>query len=73
MEQATERFRAVSDDGTEFVVIKYRRFTEDRDLSGTSIRELIPRFRLSDGSPVDKIDAETFKISETHQIIRKVR
>jgi hypothetical protein len=72
MEQASERFRAVSDEGKEFIVIKYRRFTEDRDLSGTSIRELVPRFRLSDGSPVNQIDAEAFEIAETHQIIRKV-
>jgi hypothetical protein len=73
IEREAERFHAASDDGQEFVVIKYRRFTEDRDLSGTSTRELLPRFRLSDGTPVNSVDAETFKIADTDQIIRKIR
>ena len=72
MERKTNSFRAVSDGGEEFIVIEYRRFARDRDLSGTSTRQGLPVFRLSDGSPVNRIDPETYKIVQTDQIIRKI-
>jgi hypothetical protein len=75
MERETRRFRAVSNDGgAEFTVIEYRSVTEYRDLSDdTSIGQRHPRFALTDGSSVNQIDPETFKIVRTDQIIRKVR
>jgi hypothetical protein len=73
MEQETGRFRAISDDGQEFVVIEYQPICETRTLSGTSITKGLKRLVLSDGSSVNQIDPETFKIVQTHQIIRKIR
>jgi hypothetical protein len=73
MEQETGRFRAISDDGQEFVVIEYQPIRETRTLSGTSITKGLKRLVLSDGSSVNQIDPETFKIVQTDQIIRKIR
>ena len=73
MEQETDRFKAVSDDGEEFTVIVYRTVTEERHLTGGSTRLGLPRLALADGSTVTPgDDPETFKIVQTHKIIRKV-
>jgi hypothetical protein len=74
MEQETGRFRAVSDDGEEFVVIEYQRIHEHKDLNGKiSITKGLKRLALNDGSGVNRIDPDTFKIVQTDQIIRKIR
>jgi hypothetical protein len=74
MEQETRRFRAVSDDGEEFVVIEYQRIIEHKLLSGaTSVTKGLKRLALSDGSSVNQIDPETFKVVQTDQLIRKIR
>jgi hypothetical protein len=73
MEQEIGRFRAVSDDGEEFVVIEYQRIHENRFLDGKrSITKGRKRLALSDGSRVNQIDPETFKIVESNQVIRKI-
>ena len=72
MERETGRFRAVSDDGEGFIVIECQRIIETRTFTGTLITKGLKRFRLSDGSSVNRLDPETFQIVQTQQIIRKV-
>ena len=73
MEREIRRFQAASDDGDVFTVIEYQNFIERRLLSGdTSITKGLKRLVLSDGSRVNQIDPETFKIVQTDQIIRKI-
>jgi hypothetical protein len=69
----TKQFVAVDDKGEEYIVCEYRDFMEKVHPGRPS--EWFEHGRqfllLDDGSHVNQIDADTFKIVETDQIIRR--
>ncbi len=68
-----ERFLAQDDAGRVYTVVIYQETREYRTLSGPSQTiEGALRATLSDGRSLDWIDAETFEIIDTDEIIRKV-
>lgn len=71
----TDEFTAVDDDGNVYTVIEYQEVMERRSVNKPS--EWIktgPRwFRLDDDTPVNQIDADTFKIATTDMVIRRAR
>lgn len=73
MEREIDRFQAQNEAGDVFTIIVFQRFGDSRPLSGP-VRYLpgSKRMVLLDGSHVNYIDAETFKIVETDEIIRKI-
>lgn len=74
MERQIDRFDAKTDDGRVFSVVVYQEFIDATSI-GDKARKWIPgmkRITLSDGSPVNYIDANTFKVFGTDEIIRKV-
>ena len=75
MKKEIERFRAISDDGTEHTVIRYRLDIWFTPVSGKrQLVRSVASFELyGDEREVGMVDSETFKIVETDQIIRKVR
>jgi len=73
MEQQIDRFKAVSDDGTDFTVVIYQEMVVSRPLGGdVQYIKGLKRCALSDGRHVNMIDATTFKIVSTDQVIRKI-
>jgi threonine dehydratase len=65
------RFQARSDDGEVFTVIEHQPLAKHRSLSdGASLLPKLKRYTLSDGSAVNQIGADTYKIVQTGQIIR---
>ena len=70
----TAEFYAKDDKGNEYIVFEYREFMErvrPGQPSEWIMKERI-QLRLADGSPVNQIDANTFKVVHIDQIIRKV-
>lgn len=73
MEEQIDRFKAASDDGTVFTVVIYQDMVESRQLGGdVQYIKGLKRCALTDGRHVNMIDATTFKIVSTDQIIRKI-
>jgi hypothetical protein len=60
-------FRLVDDHGKEYTVLEYQEGTEKPSLKW--IKAGSSWFRLSDGTVVDKIDDNTFKIQD--QVLRR--
>lgn len=73
MEREIERFRASADDGTVYTVVTIQELVEAK-ASGQAPHWIkgLKRLELDDGSPVNYIDPQTFKIVATNQLIRKV-
>ena len=73
MEELIDRFDAASDDGDLFTVEVYQTVRTTRLLNGESrVTRGMKRLALSDGRDLNWIDAQTFKIVVTDEIIRKV-
>ena len=72
MEQEIDRFQCRSDNGEIFTVIKYQEIERKPNLEGGILRRKLPVLRLEDGLHVTMLDAETFKILDTDEIIRKI-
>lgn len=73
-EKERSRFQANGESGRVFTVIEFEEYREIRSLNGPD--QIVPglrRISLADGSPLEVIDTDTFKIVETDEIIRKVR
>jgi hypothetical protein len=69
----TRRFRALKDDGNIVTVIELQEQIRFRPLSGTaSVVAGAKVLTLSDGSHVNFIDEDTFKIVETGEIVRRL-
>jgi len=62
-------FRVTDDQGNEYTLVEYQNGTETRSLklrrTGSSW------FELADGTPVGKIDDETFKIETRDTVLRR--
>jgi hypothetical protein len=68
-----DRFTAASKDGTTFVVIVFQEYTETRTVNGEWMRiDGFKRLELEDGSYLNQIDPNTFKIVSTDEVIQKV-
>lgn len=70
-ERPIGRFRARGDSGKIYIVVERQKFIRvgtdgSPELPGTR------RFVLDDGRDVNQVDAETFKIFATDEIIRKI-
>lgn len=68
-----QRIQAQGDDGARYTVIEYVWVTELHPISGepSSVKGA-REWRLDDGRHVNMIDAETFEILDTDEIIRKL-
>jgi len=64
-------FRAVDDHGKEYTVLEYQEGTEKQSLKW--IKAGPTWFRLSDGTAVDRIDDNTFKIPMIDRVLRRRR
>jgi hypothetical protein len=69
------QFDAVDDDGNEYTIIEYQEMMEQRFREKPSqwTRTGPSWLRLDDGTPVNQIDADTFKIATDDRIIKRVR
>ena len=62
-------FKLIDDHGKEYTVFEYQEGTETRSLK---LMKAGPSwFRLSDGTPVDKIDDNTFKIPTIDKVLHR--
>jgi len=64
-------FKLIDDQGSEFTIFEYQEVIENPSLKW--IKTGPNWFRLSDGTPVNKIDDDTFKIVTTDSVLRRVR
>lgn len=69
-----KEFKAVDEAGNEYIICEYRDFIERvRPFQPSEWVEHGRQYLLlDDGSHVNQIDADTFQVAETDQIIRKV-
>jgi hypothetical protein len=67
-----DRFDAESEDGEVYTVVVYQEFVEFRSVMGNDWKPGLQELRLLDGSHVNQIGSETFRILDTDEIIRKV-
>lgn len=74
MERQIDCFDAKTNDGRRYSVVVYQEFV-DATAMGDQTRKWLPglkRAELSDGSSLNRIDNDTFKIVATDEIIRKI-
>jgi hypothetical protein len=74
MEHQIDRFNARAEDGRLFSVVIYQEFVDGTAI-GDEAKKWIPgmkRIALSDGSSVNFVDQNTFRIVQTGEIIRRV-
>jgi hypothetical protein len=62
-------FKLIDDNGKEYTVFEYQEGTETRSLK--FMKAGPSWFRLSDGTPVDKIDDNTFKIPTIDKVLHR--
>ena len=62
-------FKLIDDHGKEYTVFEYQEGTETRSLK--FMKAGPSWFRLSDGTPVDKIDDNTFKIPTIDKVLHR--
>jgi hypothetical protein len=62
-------FKVVDEQGSDYTLVEYQNVTETRSLKWR--RAGPSRFELADGTPVDKIDEETFKIETSDTVLRR--
>jgi hypothetical protein len=67
----TNEFELIDDHGNEYTIFEYQEGIEKRSLKWIATGQ--SRFRLSDGTPVDKVDDNTFKIATTHKVLHRAR
>ena len=73
MENEIDRFEARADDGTIYVVVAIQEYADASSMARPNQWiEGFKRLELLDGAPVNYINAETFKIVASGEIIRKV-
>ena len=64
-------FKLIDDQGSEFTIFEYQEVMEKPSLKW--IKTGPSWFRLSDGTPVNKIDDDTFKVVTTDSVLKRVR
>lgn len=66
---SVNEFKVVDDQGKEYTVFEYQEGTEKPSLKWIKFGPT--SFRLSDGTAVDKIDDNTFKIPMIDKVLRR--
>ena len=69
--QQVNEFEIIDDHGNEYTIFEYQESIQKRSLNWIKAGQ--SWFCLSDGSPVDKVDENTFKIASTDKILHRVR
>jgi hypothetical protein len=64
-------FKLIDDQGDEFTIFEYQEIIENPSLKW--IKTGPSWFRLSDGTPVNKINDDTFKVATTDSVLRRAR
>jgi hypothetical protein len=64
-------FKLIDDQGNEYTIFEYQDGMEKPSLKWMKIGP--SWFRLSDGTPVNKIDDDTFKIAATDSVLTRAR
>lgn len=75
MERETERIKVATESGKQMTLVCFQNF-HDATSIGDQAKRWVPgmkRLALSDGSPVNRIDDDTFSIVATDEIVRRVR
>jgi hypothetical protein len=62
-------FKVIDDQGNEFTLVEYQNGTETRSLKWLMAGQ--SWFGLADGTPVDKIDDETFRIATNDTLLHR--
>jgi hypothetical protein len=63
------KFKVVDDQGNEYTLVENRNVTETRSLK--SLTAGPSWFGLADGTPVDKIDDQTFRIATNDTVLHR--
>jgi hypothetical protein len=66
-----DRFTAKTDEGKEYIIVEFQEYIQDRNSDAET--QGLKRWTTSEELHVHFIDADTFKIFETGEIVRKVR
>lgn len=66
------RYRCVGDDGTRLTVVEYRYVHVTRDKSGTRRHLGARQLALETGEAVRYIDAETFEVIDSGELLRRL-
>jgi hypothetical protein len=69
--QQVNEFELIDDHGNEYTIFEYQEDIQKRSLKWIKAGQ--SWFCLSDGSPVDKVDENTFKIASTDKVLHRVR
>jgi hypothetical protein len=68
----TAEFRATDENGDEYTIYEYQEVGERRSMEKTEwIKMGPPIWRLDDGTPVNKVDDDTFKIATTDITLKR--
>jgi hypothetical protein len=62
-------FKVIDDQGNEHTLVEYQNVTETRSLKWLTAEP--SWFGLADGTPVDKIDDQTFRIATNDTVFQK--
>jgi hypothetical protein len=65
--QQINEFELIDDHGNEYIIFEYQEGMQKRSLKWIKAGQ--SWFRLSDGTPVDKVDENTFKIASTDNFL----
>jgi len=69
--QQIDEFNLIDDHGKEYTIFEYQEGVEKRSLKW--VKTGPSWFRLSNGTPVDKIDDDTFKIASAGTVLHRKR
>lgn len=72
-EHAVKEYDARDDDGEEYVIIEYQEVMERRTVGNPNVEWVKTgpsTFRLDDRTPVNRIDADTFKIATNDTVLK---
>lgn len=69
MERETNRFRCTGDDGSWIVVVEHQHFDRRKNAQGHRVYPGARRFALDTGEPVRLIDARTYEVIETGELL----
>ena len=69
--QQVNEFELIDDQGNEYTIFEYQEGIQKRSLKWTKAGQ--SWFCLSDGTPVDKVDENTFKIASTDKVLHGAR
>jgi len=69
--QQINEFELIDDLGNEYTIFEYQEGIQKRSLKWIKAGQ--SWFRLSDGTPVDKVDENTFKVASTDKVLHRAR